>query len=115
MSRTGNIHLYLVVCLILIIASRFFTYEIKKDFPIFSFAPCDPTTESCFMSICEPDSECDQIPYKKIETLALNTENCLLENDCEVFSCENDPTCKSIECNVSNLEEGETCVNMEWE
>ncbi len=110
----------LTVCMVLVtIASvgfSFYRYMILRYYMIHMEVPCDPTTESCFVSVCDPatDTECvveeEESYHKFILKKAYLMPDCDPQDSACVYpSCEGDETCEETLCVPEELEEGEVC------
>lgn len=120
--------IFFLVFFLLIIASVAVTYwriMVKRDYIISAQQDCDPATEQCFVSSCDPesDSECAATPekerttyYKIIKKNAKNIPLCdPYANECpEVLTCEEgEEECEFEYCGEENVPEGESCNNPE--
>jgi hypothetical protein len=103
----------LLVIIILVSGFKFNQFFIEKDFTLLVNLDCDPAMERCFALDCSSmdDPECDDVPYKKLETWAGNAPSCLLERTCLDFSCPlNDALCSVTYCSSENIESWEKCT-----
>ncbi|MEI9966813.1 MAG: hypothetical protein WDN67_04240 [Candidatus Moraniibacteriota bacterium] len=101
------------------IGFTYYKYVIERNYVVKLQTPCDPTTEICYVSYCDPeaeDAECtgnaeeDTTYYKILYRKAVNIPACepALEGDCDkVYTCsEEEDACELISCDPSALEEG---------
>lgn len=114
-NLTGKI--LLIVFGLLIVGSVAVTYYrimIKRDYIIFAEADCDPTTEKCFVYVCDSemeecigDPEQDTSYYKIIKKKAANIPLCdPNQEECEALVCgENEKDCEEILCEDENEDE----------
>ena len=92
---------------LLIFVSAYFHFIIERTYEVSKQVPCDPKTDSCFVSDCEAnDSTCDPTAtYKKIVASSKYAGS-----DFEQFACEaSNPHCKIITCSPETVEDGEKC------
>jgi hypothetical protein len=116
--------IFFLVFFLLIIASVAVTYwriMVKRDYIISAQQDCDPATEQCFVSSCDPesDSECAATPekerttyYKIIKKNAKNIPLCDAQKDeCpkELTCADGEAECSFEYCDASNLPDGEEC------
>jgi len=116
--------IFFLVFFLLIVGSVAVTYwriMVKRDYIISAQQECDPTTEACFVSSCDPESdeECAATPeeerttyYKIINKNAQNIPLC----DAQADECPTELTCASGEaecdfeyCDESSVPDGEEC------
>lgn len=106
-------------CSIVVCALKYF---VLQDYIIQVAVECDPTTESCFVSVCDPgneectgDSEQDTEYYKIIERSASGLPACLSsDEECREIPCEADQGCFEILCDESTADEfGDRCSQPE--
>lgn len=94
-----------------------------RNYQIIAQVSCDPKTEKCFVSVCDPsqDDTCPANPadqttyYKEISKKASSIwscENSADKNGCDKeLSCvQGEQSCSYIYCNPSDLVEGEECA-----
>ncbi len=106
--------LFLLVFVVLTVVFRYEEYAVRKNFILYSYASCDPASASCFQTDCDPSDEmCDTTPYLKVSLPAAAADHCLLEQDCESFSCDGITGCDISYCSESTLEVGEICAEAE--
>jgi len=115
----------ILVFLLLIIGSVGATYYrifVKKDYIISAQPDCDPATEKCFISVCDPTSgdctgnpEEDTFYFKKIKKKAANVAMCdPNQKECQSLECApGEKDCEIIYCDKDTLSEGETCNDPE--
>lgn len=96
MDKKSKILLWVLALLIVTsIGVTFWRIMIKKDYVIEAQADCDPTTEKCFVSVCDPkketctgDEEKDTTYFKKISRLAFNIPLCdPADKECQALVC----------------------------
>ena len=108
------VYILIALCFFLVIASRFFEYQVTKDFLIYTTISCEPSSHNCFVWDCSPedDIECDTSPYAKIQIPMRNTSKCLLEHSCaeNEFVCREENECTLTYCLDDELVEGEVCT-----
>jgi hypothetical protein len=93
-------------------ATRFADYVWAKNTVLEVYAPCDTTTESCFISDEENAWLDFQLePYKKIQIVERDAPFCLEEHNCTEFSCAGIENCHEELCDESTIEEGEFCFD----
>lgn len=103
----STLTLTLCVLFSLVLASAYFHFIIERTYEVSKQVPCDPKTDSCFVSDCEAnDSTCDSTrTYKKIVAPAKYAGL-----DYEKFICEaGNLHCKIITCSPETVEDGEKC------
>jgi len=120
--------IFFLVFFLLIVGSVAVTYwriMVKRDYIISAQQECDPATEPCFVSSCDPESdeECAATPeeerttyYKTILKNAKNIPPCdPYKNECptELTCQEGEPECSIEYCDESNVPEGEECNDPE--
>lgn len=102
----------------IVITITFCKYFILKDYYIQAQADCDPTTEKCFISTCDPatDDTCSSDPaqqttyYKLVTKKAYNIPLCdPNDENCKALECDPGENCKVEFCNESNIPDGEQC------
>lgn len=98
-----------------------YRYTVALDFYVLLQSPCDPKTESCYISECDPtaeDAECSENPaddtyyYKTIKKKAYSAQACVnTSGDCEQqASCTpGEKHCTVIWCDISQEESGGAC------
>lgn len=93
---------------------KYYVYFVQEDFTVHSVISCDVATESCFSVECaEDDEECDDTPYKKLESSARLIPECdpYIDDTCPEPVCEEgENECTITVCSVETLEEGEICL-----
>lgn len=114
MDKKAKIVFFLFIFGVLVLSLFVYKkYFLDRDYTIFAEIPCDPITESCFVSVCDPEEEeCtgsveeDTMYSKKIEKHAgliplcdPNTEGCVVDQ-CDAEST----NCGVILCNVNEDE-----------
>jgi len=104
----------LFILLLIAVVVRFYEYKVDRNFLIFSFIECDPTTNDCFVENCSPqvDSECNPSPYAKIAIPGYIAPECLAEHTCESFVCSQENGCIIDYCTEEVTEEWETCSSL---
>ena len=103
------------------VAATYYRIMIKRDYIISAQQECDPTSEACFVSACDPESdeECAALPekerinyYKTINKNAKNIPVCdPYKNECpKELSCDpGEGECEITLCDANNVPEGEEC------
>jgi capsular polysaccharide biosynthesis protein len=108
MEKKNKILLLILVCaFLLVVLAGYYNFFILGNYEVTKQVPCDPKTESCFVSDCESnDSSCDQTTtYKKISVLSKYAGS-----DYDSLTCtENSNICKIITCQDDTIEAGEKC------
>ena len=98
----------LMICLafLLISASSYYNFFLVNDYEVTRQIPCDPHTDSCFVSDCAAnDLTCDQTKtYKKI-----SAPSKYAGSDYDEFLCEKNLHCTVITCQTDTIEPGEKC------
>jgi hypothetical protein len=117
-------YIFFVLLVIGSVGTTFLKYVVFKNYQIFADSSCNPQTEKCFVSICDPaeDSTCPEneadrvIYYKLISKNASEIYKC--EQSVDKIDCNGELTCKQNEkncsytyCDPANLGEGEQCAN----
>lgn len=99
--------------IILVVGSRFYDYYILKYIILSVYAPCDITTQKCFIAKDDASLYFDfqNQPYKKIEVLEYNAPICLQEHTCDFFTCNDIQNCTEVLCSDDTLEDGEMCTD----
>jgi len=123
-KSTWSNRIFYTIFILLIVGSVGFTFSrivIQKDYQIIAEVFCDPAQESCFhyegVTCDEGDDECvpeESYDYKIISKKAANIYACEQTDekiDCgEELSClEGESNCSYTNCDLSNLDEAETC------
>jgi len=102
-------YLLLAICLLglFFVIFSYYNIFIKNNYIVTKQIPCDPNTDSCFVSDCESnDSTCDsKTTYMKIQVPSKYAGS-----DYNALSCsENSSFCKIITCMAGTVEVGEKC------
>ncbi len=123
MGRNSKIFLLIFFSVaIIIIAVAFFKFYVLKDFYIKLEVPCDPKTEKCFITECDPssDSQCPGNPderinyYKLVNKKASAVAICdSSDPDCPPIVCSAGEDCQEILCDESTKTKDEECSNPE--
>jgi len=95
-----------------IVGYRYDQYLVARNFVLTVDAPCDPSTQTCFISDCSPttDLSCDTTTYEKVVMNDAYAPKCLEEHSCDNFTCPAaDKTCAITFCSKDALADGETC------
>lgn len=94
-----------------VVGYRYQQYVFERNFTLQVNGPCDPATNTCFISDCSPevDPACDTTPYEKILVTANEAPACLEEHTCTDFSCEGKTGCEIAYCDADSVEGGEQC------
>ena len=110
--KSGRVLALFSIAILIVIGYRFDQYVLQKNYRVDAHTVCDPKTERCFAADCSSgsDPECDPTPYKKVQVRAAEAPACLLENNCDSFSCTTS-SCKTLYCDDSTLEDGEVCTS----
>lgn len=116
--------IFFLIFFLLIVGSVAVTYwriMVKRDYIISAQVDCDPATEACFASACDPESntECAATPeaerttyYKLISKNAENIPPCdPYKDECpKDLSCDpGEKDCEISLCDSSNVPDGEEC------
>jgi len=122
MDKKSKIFFLVFFALILgSVAVTYYRIMIKRDYIISAQQECDPVTEACFVSACDPESdeECAATPeeerttyYKIIKKNAKNIPPCDPHaNECpEQLSCEpGEEECEYTLCDEENVPDTEEC------
>lgn len=112
MSRV-SVTKILVVVFLSVLSFRFITYTIQSDFYVFSQIPCDPLSETCYIYECDPNTTNDCVTeyYKKVTVLASIAPQCIFENDCSYFVCNESQSCSVTTCSPESVVSGEICLS----
>lgn len=94
-----------------------YKYFFEQDYLVQATVDCDPSSEKCFVSICNnEEEECSSIPeenisyYKIFEQSAKNLPACSFGEVCGEMVCETSEGCVEIFCNEDLfLEIGDKC------
>lgn len=129
---TKNLLYLFFVIIAAAMAFTFYLFAIEKDFYVSASVPCDPSTESCYYWVCEPDywfdctgdPEEDIFIYKIVRKKAYDLASCdpvleqegffselLEEEECPAPVCEDGEDCEVIYCDASDPEEAEECYS----
>ena len=123
-SDIGNKIFYIVLILLVVgaVGVTFYKIVILKNYQIVAQVSCNPKTEKCFVTTCDPstDDSCSKNPdeqttyYKNISKKAATISAC--EATAEKIGCKDELSCITGEANCSytycdpnNLGEGEEC------
>ena len=100
------------VLILTVVGFRYSEYVIHRNFTMDVYAPCDPLTETCFVSSCLPAENpgCPVGPYKKIEIKNADAPRCLENHQCTSFSCEGIVSCTTTYCSTESVGDGESCT-----
>lgn len=119
MDKKSKIFFSIFFSIVFIItAISFFKFYILKDYYIKLETACDPATEKCFMSECDPavDTECpenaaDRISYYKfIEKKANALPSCdPSDANCPPLICRTGEDCAEILCDETAKTDEERC------
>lgn len=118
--------IFFLAFFLLLVASAgagYYRFFVVGSYPVEGRAACDPSRESCFISIvCDPDNEeCSGDPqqdtayYKIVRTKATDVIPCHPgAKSCNLQACRPDESdCEEILCDPKNLAEGEVCTDPE--
>lgn len=97
----------LAIFVVFFLGFVFYNIFIKNDFEVTKQIPCNPKTDSCFVSDCQSnDSTCDpNTTYKKISVISKYAGS-----NYDTLTCEqNSEFCKIITCSDDTLDDGEKC------
>lgn len=100
----------ILLVLLSVIVGRYQGYVIDRDYPLQTTTSCDPDTNTCFLSGCQPGADLSCEPYAKVEVLARDAPACLEEHACERFTCEGRVGCSVSFCSGTAVEDGERCM-----
>lgn len=113
MNKEARYFLYFILLMTLVVIFyRYQQYVIKEKFILKVNTACNSINESCFVADCssEDDTECDVVPYKKVDILNAYAPKCLQEHSCSEFSCESSESeCSITYCSSDTVEFGEKC------
>lgn len=113
--------IFFVAFFLLIVGSvgvTYYRYFILRDYMITAQAPCDPYTEACFVSVCDPEAEeCTGDPeedtsyYQEISRNAKNIPLCdPADEGCEALICPTgEADCMVTFCDADTVSEGVVC------
>jgi hypothetical protein len=100
------------------IAATYYRYFIVRDYMIEAQADCDPSSEACFVTVCDPESEeCSGDPeqdttyYAVIHRNARNIPLCDPSDEgCDALVCpEGEADCSIDFCDPQTVPEGTVC------
>jgi hypothetical protein len=101
-----------------VVVVTFCKYIILKDYYIEAEADCDPASQACFVTTCDPadDSECpadeaDRTSYtKKVKKKAYLIPLCdPSDENCDALKCIPGEDCQETFCNEETVGEGQEC------
>jgi hypothetical protein len=104
------------------VGASYYRFFIAKDYIIEAQADCDPAAETCFVYVCDPQSEeCSGDPeedtsyYKVVHRKAANILLCDPNAEgCDALVCQPDEEdCEETLCDSNDLAEGEQCSDPE--
>lgn len=104
------------------VALTYYRVMIKRDYIIEGQVDCDPTGETCFTYVCDPEiEECTGDPeedtwyYKVVRKNAGRVPLCDPNDEgCEALACaENEPECETVLCTEETKGEDGECSNPE--
>ncbi len=112
MGRNAHQLIFLFLLLVVAVcAYRYYDYVIQQHYTILANTACDPRTEACFLSDCDPAVVgCDEKPYEKVVIEASVAPACVEEHTCTNFSCPQSDRCAITYCDETTIAEGEYCV-----
>jgi hypothetical protein len=105
-----------------VVIVTFTKYFIAKDYYIQAEADCDPATEACFVTTCDPadDPECpadpeEQTSYTKlVKKKANQIPDCdPADENCQALECLPGGDCEVIFCDEITVGEGQECNDPE--
>ena len=106
-----------VAFVLLVFASLFFVIKrvyIDRDFILSQEILCDPSVESCFTRLCEEECDAEKEYYKLQSVSARYVSTCDPHiEDCPEINCSEIPTCQTIFCDETTVDDGEWCTNPE--
>lgn len=100
-ERTKNIFFWWVLFggIIFSISIAYYRYFFRMSFPVFFETPCDPTTESCFLYECHPETEaCSEDPRSNAYFYALQRMRAY-----QIKECTSVEECPEQVCSGGNL------------
>lgn len=101
-----------------VVGVGYYRFYVLRDYDITGHADCNPETEKCFVSECDPalDEECPDDPAKQVGYYKLIKIGANLlpfctpgENGCPALVCHPGENCREIFCDSSNVPEEESC------
>lgn len=119
----------LLVLVVLSVSASYYKFVVLQDYLVEAEVDCDPSLESCFIWVCDPEIDgeeyCTGNPeedtwyYKFAYRNAMNVINCDIEDEeCLPFACpeEGEDQCEEVFCDADTLleygfEEGAVCTN----
>jgi len=120
MDTKSKVLFFIFILMILaVVGVVYYRYVILRDYYMQAQVECDPQTEKCFMTECDPadDSECPANPdervsyYKIIEKKAYAIPLCdPTDKSCPPLTCAGDLSCHETFCDENNLGDGEACA-----
>ena len=123
-SEMANKIFYIILALLIAtsVGVTFYKIVILKDYQIVAQVSCDPASEKCFVSQCDPvdDDTCPEKLYERISyykniskkaSTIYNCESTEEKNGCnEELSCvEGEQDCSYTPCDPTQLADGESC------
>lgn len=115
-SKAFLVFFFVFACVV--ISVSFYRFYVLKDYAIKSEVECDPETEACFVSECDPnaDTECPENPderlnyYKLIEKKASALPVCDPNDpNCPPIACQEGEDCREILCDETTQSEDVRC------
>ena len=113
--------IFFLVLILCIAGSVWFTYYrivMRQDYIVESQADCDPTSEKCFVYLCDPSTEnctgdvdADTSYYKLSRRKANMIPKCdPTDASCLPFTCgKNETDCEEIFCDAQTVKKGDEC------
>lgn len=101
-----------------VVGMGYYRFFVLRDYDITGHTDCNPETEECFISSCDPalDKECPEDPaeqtsyYKLIRIKANLLPFCTPgEDGCPALACRPGEDCQEILCNANNVPREEDC------
>lgn len=104
------------------VAVSYYKYMVLKDYAIVAQADCDPTSEKCFVHVCDPSPDADGDTCtgnldddtwytKNISRMAYNIPDCDPNDEtCTALICgDGEQNCAYTLCDETNVPEGDMC------
>ena len=114
MDKASKIFLSIFFALVgMVIVISFVKFFILEDYLVRVQADCDPQTQSCFVTKCDPstDTTCSKDPaqqtsyYKIIEIKAAS----LAKGESEITSCADHENCQELFCSDQTKKADDVC------
>lgn len=107
--------------LTMIVAVTFYQYCVAKNYVVTGQVPCDPSSEKCYQTVCDPaeDPDCPEVEadrvsyYKYVEKKAADVNLCDSTSvGCDPLVCSSGENCIEIWCNEETVSDGESCASV---